>query len=187
MTTASIKNAPMTAARLLELADDGNRYELVRGALVKMSPAGLLHGVVVDRIGRRIGDYVERHELGLCTAAETGFRLEQDTDTVRAPDYAFLSRRRLAGGRLPAGYSDTIPDLVVEVVSPHERPPAVAAKNAMWLDAGVRLVWVVDPVRRVISVQRSDGTVDEYGAGDTVSGESVLPGFTCAVADIFAG
>lgn len=177
----------MTAAGLLALPDDGNRYELIRGELVKMSPAGLLHGVVVDRIGRRIGNYVERHDLGRCAAAETGFRLERDADTVRAPDYAFISHRRLAGHQPSAGYSDTIPDLVVEVVSPHDRPPAVAAKCAAWLGAGVRLLWVVEPARRAIIVRRSDGTVDGYGAGDTLSGESVLPGFACAVGDVFAG
>lgn len=81
---AASRHEPMTAARLLELADDGNRYELIRGALVKMSPAGLLHGMVVDRIGRRIGNHVERRALGRCAAAETGFRLERDADTVRS-------------------------------------------------------------------------------------------------------
>lgn len=177
---------PVTAARLLALPDDGHRYELIRGELVKMSPAGLLHGVIVDRIGRRIGNYVERHDLGRCAAAETGFWLERDADTVRAPDYAFISHRRLAGHQPSAGYSDTIPDLVVEVVSPQDRPPAVAAKSAAWLGAGVRLLWVVEPARRMIVVRRSDGTSDEYGAGDTLSGESVLPGFSCDVAEIFA-
>lgn len=183
---AAARNEPMTAARLLELAADGNRYELIRGALVKMSPAGLLHGMVVDRIGRRIGNHVERRALGRCAAAETGFRLERDADTVRAPDYAFISHRRLAGREPSAGYSDVVPDLVVEVVSPHDRPAAVDGKIAMWLDAGVRLVWIVDPAKGTVTVRRSDGTARRYGAGDTLTGESVLPGFTCAVADIFA-
>ena len=74
----SIAQKRTTAAELMQLPDDGNRYELVRGGLVAMAPAGFLHGVIVDRIGRRIGDYVEQHSLGVSAAAETGFQIERD-------------------------------------------------------------------------------------------------------------
>ena len=128
----------MTAAQLLQLPDDGNRYELVRGELVAMAPAGFLHGVIVDRIGRRIGDYAERHSLGVSVAAETGFQIERDADTVRAPDYAFIFHERLSGRSPATGYAEVTPDLVVEVISPRDRQSDVDAKTAMWLHAGGR-------------------------------------------------
>ena len=173
-----------TAAELMQLPDDGNRYELVRGGLVAMAPAGFLHGVIVDRIGRRIGDYVEQHSLGVSAAAETGFQIERDADTVRAPDYAFISHERLAGRTPVTGYAEVTPDLVVEVISPGDRRSDVDAKIAMWLDAGARLVWVVDPASRTVAAHYEQGTVSTYGAADTLNGEPVLPGFTCPVADI---
>ena len=182
----SIAHRSMTAAQLLDLPDGGNRYELVRGELVAMAPAGFLHGVIVDRVGRRIGDYVERHSLGVSVAAETGFQIEHDVDTVRAPDYAFISHERLSGRTPAAGYAEVIPDLVVEVISPHDRQPDVVAKTAMWLDAGVRLVWVIDPAGRTVAAHYEQGTVTKYGAADTLIAEPVLPGFTCPVADILA-
>ena len=174
----------MTPAQLLGLPDDGNRYELVRGELVAMAPAGFLHGIIVDRIGRRIGDHVERHSLGVSAAAETGFQIEREADTVRAPDYAFISHERLSGRTPATGYAQVTPDLVVEVISPSERQSDVDAKVAMWLDAGVRLVWVVDPASRTVVAHYEHGTATTYGAADTLNGEPVLPDFTCPVADI---
>ena len=182
----SVAQEPVTATELMQLPDDGNRYELVRGELVTMAPAGFLHGVIGDRIGRRIGDYVEHHALGISAAAETGFQIERDADTVRAPDYAFISHERLAGSPPAAGYADVIPDLVVEVLSPRDRQPEVDAKTTMWLDAGIRLVWVVDPASRTVVAHHERGTVTTYAAADTLIGEPVLPGFTCPVTDILA-
>ena len=181
---SSIAQRPMTAAQLLELPDDGNRYELVQGELVARAPAGFLRGVVVDRIGRRIGDYVERRSLGVSAAAETGFQIKHDADTVRAPDYAFISHERLRGSLPATGYAEVTPDLVVEVISPRDRPSDVDAKTAMWLDAGVRLVWVVDPASRTVAAHHEHGTVTTFRATDTLNGGPVLPGFTCLAADI---
>lgn len=181
-----VAHRSMTAAQLLQLPDDGTRYELVRGELVAMAPAGFLHGVVVDRVGRRIGDYVERHSLGVSAAAYTGFRIERDADTVRAPDYAFISHERLAGRPPATGYAEVAPDLVVEVISPHDRQSDIDAKTAMWLEVGVRLVWVVDPASRTVAAHHEHGIVATCRAADTLSGEPVLPGFSCPVADILA-
>ena len=82
----------MTASELLALPDDGKRYELIRGVLITMAPASAPHGAVTDRIGRRIGNFVEANNLGKTYAAETGVFIEHGPDTVRAPDYAFTSR-----------------------------------------------------------------------------------------------
>ena len=176
----------MTASELLALPDDGKRYELIRGVLITMAPASDPHGGVTDRIGRRIGNFVEAHDLGHTRAAETGVFIEHDPDTVRAPDYAFTSHERIAGGVPSSGYSETIPDLVVEVIAGDYRSSVVDAKTRMWLDAGVRLVVVAYVATTELIAHHADGAVQRFGPGDTLSCEPVLPGFACAVDDIFA-
>lgn len=176
----------ITASELLALPDDGKRYELIRGVLITMAPASDPHGGVTDRIGRRIGNFVEAQKLGHTRAAETGVFIEHDPDTVRAPDYAFTSHQRTAGASPSSGYSEIIPDLVVEVIAGDYRSSVVDAKTRMWLDAGVRLVVVTYVDSTEIIAHHADGTVRRFGPGDTLSCEPVLPGFACAVDDIFA-
>ncbi len=175
----------LTADELLAMPDDGNRYELIQGELITMAPAGDRHGIVADRTGRRLGNFVEAGDLGHTWAADTGFRIERLPDTVRAPDYAFASHERLSGHVPERGYAEVIPDLVVEVVSPNDRQPEIDAKTQMWLGAGVRLVLNVYPETQEIYAHHEDGTAQRFGAGDTLTCEPALPGFTCPVADIF--
>ena len=149
--------ATMTAEDLLRLNIQDKRSELVRGRLVVREPAGFAHGVVAARIGRRVGEFVDAGSLGLVVAAETGFTLARDPDTVRAPDIGFICLDRVPDP-LPRGYAPMAPDLVVEVLSPDDRPGEVLAKIADWLRAGTGLASVVDPVRRSARVYRADGT-----------------------------
>ena len=176
----------MTASELLALPDDGQRYELIRGVLIAMAPASAPHGAITDRIGRRIGNFVEANDLGKTYAAETGVFIEHDPDTVRAPDYAFTSHERIAGASLSSGYSEIIPDLVVEVIAGDYRSSVVDTKTRMWLDAGVRLVVVAYVASTELIAHHADGTVQRFGPGDTLSCEPVLPGFACTVDEIFA-
>ncbi len=176
----------LTAEDLLWLPDDGKRYELIRGELKTMPPASDRHGEVTDRIGRRIGNFAESNDLGRTRAAETGVYIERGPDTVRAPDYAFTSHERIAGAPAAGGFSEIIPDLVVEVVAGEYRASVVDAKTQMWLDAGVRLVLVAYIESQEVVAHHDDGTARRFGPGDTLTCEPVLPGFTCAVADIFA-
>ena len=176
----------VTADDLLAMPDDGKRYELIRGKLIEMPPTSHEHGRVAARVGRRIGNFVEEHDLGHDIAAETGVNIERDPDTMRAPDYGFISYDRMAEPPPSRGFADVIPDLVVEVVSPGDRQPEIDAKTQMWLDAGVRLALVVYPEPQELYAHHSDGLVVRYGIGDTVVGDPVLPGFACPVADIFA-
>lgn len=114
-------------------------------------------------------------------AQDTGFQIESDPDTVRAPDAAFLASAR-AERIHDRGYARVAPDLVVEVLSPDDRPGEVSAKVADWLAAGVRLIWVIDPRRRAADVHHPDGRI---ASGETrLDGEDVLSGFTCAVDDL---
>ncbi|HYC53056.1 MAG TPA: Uma2 family endonuclease, partial [Gemmatimonadaceae bacterium] len=114
---------------------------------------------------------------------DTGFRIARDPDTVRAPDAAFLDVER--SKRITRrGYADVAPNLVVEVLSPDDRPAEVLERIADWLNAGVELAWVVDPERLEVRVHRADGSLALLKDGDTLDGEDVLPGFTCVVRDL---
>ena len=183
MTTTIAKLKPLTAADLLAMPDNGKRYELIRGELIEMAPASDDHGFVGSQLSWRIGSHIRERRLGRDRMAETGFQLA--LDTVLAPDYAFISYERMPARPRPAGYADVIPDLVVEVVSPNDRQPAVDAKIQIWRYAGVRLVLAVYPAAQEIHAHYADGVVHRFGINDTLICESVLPGFTCAVADIF--
>src|ERR1700757_2857 len=149
--------ALMTADELLHVRIPDKRVELVRGRLVVREPAGMRHGRVAMELARLLANYVGDRGIGRVYAAETGFTVARDPDTVRAPDVAFIRRDRLPDPE-PLGFPDLAPDLVVEVLSPGERPGEILAKVADWLSAGTRLVWVVDPLRRVARVYRQDGS-----------------------------
>jgi Uma2 family endonuclease len=181
--TAPIVPPGMTAEELLELPDDHMRHELVEGELRTMAPAGEGHGWVAMAIGSKVFDHVEQQRLGRVYAAETGFILRRRPDTVRAPDVAFVAADRLpAKGR---GFAELAPDLVVEVVSPSDRASEVAEKAEMWLDAGVRLVWVVDPQARLAAVHHPGGLVTVLRQDGVLDGEDVLPGFRLPLAPLF--
>jgi Uma2 family endonuclease len=178
--------ALMTAEDLLRLNLPNKRTELVRGVLVVREPAGYLHGRVAMKLAARLEAYVERTGVGECFAAETGFTLARGPDTVRAPDVAFIRRERLLDPP-PKGFAEVSPDLAVEVLSPGDRPGEVLAKVADWLSAGTRLVWVIDPARRLARVYRQDGTEAIVTGGQALDGEDVVPGFSCALDEVLVG
>jgi Uma2 family endonuclease len=182
--TAPIERPGLTAEELFELPDDGLRHELVEGELRTRTPAGAEHGRVAARITARLVDHAEEHGLGEAYGAETGFVLHRGPDTVRAPDVAFVAADRLPPEPEP-GFGRIVPDLVVEVVSPSDRASEVASKAAMWLDAGVRLVWVVDPQARLAAVHHPGGLVTVLRADGVLDGEDVLPGFRLPLSTVF--
>jgi Uma2 family endonuclease len=175
--------ALMTADELLHVRIPDKRVELVRGRLVVREPAGLRHGRVAMDLARLLANYVGDRGIGRVYAAETGFTVARDPDTVRAPDVAFIRRDRLPDPE-PLGFPDLAPDLVVEVLSPGDRPGDILAKVADWLSAGTRLVWVVDPLRRLARVYRQDGSETIVTAEAALEGEDVLPEFACPLATI---
>ncbi len=176
---------PVSAQELLTLADGRTRYELVRGEVRSLTPAGFRHGVVVQRLAQRMSLHVEAAGLGVVVAAETGFQIGHDPDTVRAPDIAFVARERMpAGGKL-TGYYPGAPDLVVEVISLGDRYTDVSHKTSDWLSAGACQVWVVDPELCQVVAYRSPTDVQILTEKDTLRGGTTLPGFECPVAEIF--
>ena len=167
----------LTAEELLHLSIPDKRVELVRGQLVVREPAGGRHGRVAMNVAIELGTYVRVHQLGAVYAAETGFTLARHPDTVRAPDVAFIQGERLPSPE-PTGFPDGAPDLVVEVLSPGDRPGEILAKVGDWLSAGTRLVWVIDPDRRLARVYRHDGSERIATDGEALEGEDVVPGFS---------
>ena len=173
----------MTAEDLLHAHIPDKRTELVRGVLIVREPPGGRHGSVTMNLALRIGAHVERLGAGQLFAAETGFTLARRPDTVRAPDIAFVRRERLPQP-IPVGFPELVPDLVVEVLSPGDRPGEVLAKIGDWIEAGARLVWAVDPERRLARIYRQDGSEATISEDGRLDGEDVLAGFSCALASI---
>jgi Uma2 family endonuclease len=173
-----IPSGLITAEELLHLSIPDKRAELVRGVLVVREPPGGRHGRIAMNLGVELANHVRTRALGVVYAAGTGFTLARDPDTVRARDVAFVRRERLPTPE-PVGFPDLAPDLVVEILSPGDRPGGLLAKIADWLSAGTRLVWVIDPERRQARVYRRDGTERIVAADETLDGEDVVPGFSC--------
>ena len=174
----------LTANDLLTLETAGKSTELVRGRLIVREPPSTYHGRLQSALNVLVGSYVRTHAVGAVFGQDTGFKIASDPDTVRAPDLAFVDRARVAQ-IARRGYAALAPDLVAEILSPDDRPGEVLTKVGEWLEAGVRLVWVIDPDRRVASVFRADGSVMTVASDDDVEGESVLPGFSFRLSELF--
>ena len=173
----------MTASELERLVLADKQTELVRGRLVIREPPGTRHGRIAATLSFHVSDFVHRERLGAVFAQDTGFRLQSNPDTVRAPDLAFVAQERAS--EIPdRGYASVAPDLVAEIVSPGDAPADVLAKVADWLAAGVRLTWVIDPARVEARVYRSDGSLSLIAADGMLSGDDVLPGFSCSLRDV---
>ncbi len=158
------------------------RLELTEGKLIIMSPASVKHGSHAMRFGFVIMQHVEAHDLGVVTAAETGYILGRidGKDTVRAPDVGFIAKARIPASGLPdKGFFPGAPDLAVEIVSPNDDLDDLARQIAQYLQAGARMVIAAHPTKQQLRVHTSDG-VSILGIDDTLGG-SVLPGFTCPV------
>lgn len=177
----------VTAEQALDWPDPDTRFELVAGVVQPMTPAGGPHGVINVNLLCVLGGHVRAHRLGALFSPDTGFVLRRGPDTVRCPDVAFVAAERLPPGGVRRGFPELAPDLAVEVRSPTDRTRASRAKIAEYLDVGVRLVWAIDPAARTVTVHTPDGAARRLGEGDTLDGGDVVPGFRCAVAELFEG
>ncbi len=179
-------NNLVTAAGLMDLQGDGYRCELIHGEVVKMSPTGGKHGVIAHRIGRLLGNWVERQGIGLVFAAETGFKLATNPDTVRAADVALVLNERIPATGIPDSFWEGAPDLAVEVLSPNDSTSDVLDKVRDYLAAGAEQVWVVDPRNSTVSVYRSLQDVQTLTERETLAGVGAVAGFRCEVGEFFA-
>lgn len=182
----STKASPVTADDLLLLHVPGKRFELIKGELAEMTPAGGRHGQVASRFDRRLGTFVEQAGLGEVVTSDAGFWIERDPDTVRAPDVAFIRKSKLPpDGVLPTKFLDVVPDLVVEVISPSDSATGVQSKVEEWLRAGVLMVLVAYPDPRSIVIHDAAGRGRVLFENDTLDTAPVIPGFTCKVNEFF--
>ena len=178
--TLGMPPALMTADELLRVPD--KHAELVRGVLIVREPPGLPHGRIAVELAVALATHVRTNGLGR-VYTESGFKLASNPDTVRGPDLAFISQRRIPDPE-PRGFPDLAPDLAVEILSPDDRPGEMLGKVGEYLSAGTALVWVIDPDRRLARVYRADGTEQIVADHEALQGETIVPGFACPLASI---
>src|ERR1051326_4229867 len=179
MSTATKRHTPDD---LLSLPDDGHRYELVNGELVEKgmgAESDLIGGIVYFQMAL----YCASNRVGL-PLPETYYQcFPDDPAKVRRPDASFI-RKGNVPTVIPRGHWRIAPDLAVEVVSPNDLFSEVREKVRDYLAAGVRLVWVIDPPTHTVQVFHPDGADSTIGPEGELSGEDVLPGFRCRVAEL---
>ncbi len=175
----------LTADDLLRLSSQGFRGELIRGELHETMSTGINHGRTVIKASVQLGNFIMPRQLGTLVGSDTGIWLERDPDTVREPDIAYISAEKMPLDADIPGYSEVVPDLVVEVRSPNNSLREIREKALMWLDFGVHLLWVAHPETRTVDVYGIGSSVLTLTEDDTLDGGEVLPGFSCPVRDIF--
>ena len=162
--------------------NDGARQELIRGEIATMPPPGGLHGVCCTNVVLAIGGYVKQHRLGTVACNDAGFVTERGPDSVRGPDISFWTAERLK--EVPVGYFEVAPDLAVEVLSPGNTRKQILAKLTEYFEKGVRLVWVLSPEDRTLTIYRTPAEARLLHETASASGEDVLPGFACRVGEL---
>ena len=175
----------LTADDLWRMPDDGMRHELIRGELTVMSPAGSEHGRISMRSAFLLEAHAREGKLGEVLVSKPGFLIARDPDTVRAPDVAFVSKKRIPPAGLPKAYALFAPDIAVEVLSPSDAQEDVEEKIGQWLQAGAGLVWVVNPRGRTVTVHRRGRDPRILREGNVLDGEDVCQGFSVRVGELF--
>ena len=176
----------VTAEELERMGEQDFGFELVRGELVPVTPAGREHGVLTGVLAFELTAFVRAHRLGRVYPDGTGYKLSANPDTVRGPDVSFVSRERDATLKSRRGFIPGAPDLAVEIRSPDDTVAQLEAKAVEYLDAGTQLVWLVHPRSRQVKVHRPGHAPVTLSADDTLDGGDVLPGFTLPLARLFA-
>ena len=179
---AAISLAPLETDMTLEdfLESDLEGYEYVKGKLIPMAPPTMEHGEISMNLSVLLSLHVRENKLGHLYPADTDFKLG---DRLVKPDVAFVSTARLPENRRQA--SPVPPDLAVEVLSPTDIQYRVLEKAFAYLDAGTRLVWVIEPIGQTVTVYRSKTDIKTLTFEDTLTGEDVVEGFSCQVAQLF--
>jgi Uma2 family endonuclease len=179
----------MTAEQFLKLPDSDG-FELVDGQLVERQ-MGAESSEIAARIIMLIGLFLRTHRIGRLFGSDTSYQcfVIDDEERIRRADVSFVRTDRLPNGRAPKGQIRVAPDLAIEVVSPNDTAQAVDEKVMDWLAAGAQLVWLVTPSTKTVRIHRprsaAAGPVSLLSQQDTITGEDVLPGFTCALSEFF--
>lgn len=179
---AEVSLLNLTQYASLREEDADTVSELVRGVVVREPRPGCTHGRVQVALAVALGAWAREH--GASCTVESGYILGEDPATVRGPDVAVVLEPRSGEGE-PGGWVRGAPDLAVEVLSPSDTSSGVQRRILDYLEAGTRLVWVVDPAARTVMVHRLDGSATRFPEGAVVTGEGVLAGLDLEVEDLF--
>jgi len=174
----------LTAEQFARLPDSARHLELVDGRVVQMTPPGGRHGAIATRVAALLHQCVATTNSG-AVLTPAGFKLASNPDTVREPDVAFVRAERIPSAGIPEGYWPGPPDLAVEIRSPGDSMAEIQAKAADYLAKGVTLVWLLNPRDRTVIVYRTGSAEVTLNVSDVLDASDVVPGFTCAVADVF--
>jgi len=164
---------------------DAPDFELIDGQLVERELMGAYSSFVAAKISFELNRFNLERPFGWVFDSDATYRCFKLPDTLRRADVSVILHGRLAGNRIPESYVSIAPDLVVEVISPTNKAGAVETKILEYLEAGVKLVWVVFPQSRTIHVRRAEGTLRVVREHEQLDGETLLPGFSCSVRDLF--
>lgn len=176
------EQSQITLEQLLA-SDARGRFELIDGQLEEVNVSNLSVDVTTQVLALLVA-YCRVHNVGRAFGADCYYQCFPEADRkARKPDASFIVEARLPPDWMDQGYFTIAPDLVVEVLSTHDTAYEVDRKIADYLSVGVRLIWEVNPVERTVMVHRLDGSVQKLHDQDQLSGESVIPGFQCKVAD----
>ena len=181
---SSVAQRLLTVEEFGQLPDDGARRELVRGEVIESMPPGGVHGAIAVALATMLRSWA--NAAGGYVGVEAGFVLSRNPDTVRGPDVSYVRGDHIPADGVPEAFWPIAPDLAVEIVSPGETADEVRAKVRDYLAAGTPLVWTIYPRTREVVVHTGDGLARAYSDSDVIEYPDVLPGFTCAVAELFA-
>jgi Uma2 family endonuclease len=174
-----------TAEDLLEMEDDGCRHELIRGELITMPPTNDEHSDLMLHLSALLWNYQNSHPEVRSFAGDPGFMLARDPDILLGPDFATIRTDRLPADFPRRTFFDIVPDLVIEIVSPSERVGQISAKVDAYLNAGVRLIWLINPMCRNVTIHSPDQHTHILEGNDALDGGDVLPEFRLPLGELF--
>lgn len=191
MATAAPTQPPSTPSTVLMTAEEfarlhgGDYVELVRGHVVEQTMPFPKHGKICNNTAYYITSHAFAHDSGHVMTNDSFVRTERNPDTVRGADISYWSYDRLPKGPIPEGLLSVAPDLTVEVRSPSDRWKLVIEKVGEYLEAGVRVVIVLDPQAATAHIYRKGELPQIFDNGDDLLVPDVLPGFAVPVAKLF--
>ena len=162
---------------------EGN-WELIDGEIVPVNPTSYRSARVTARILRILDEYTDAHQLGDIVGPDAGFVIFPDENTLVAPDVGFIASHRVPPAADQEHFARLAPDLVVEVMSPSDRMTDALRKVNLYLEAGVAIVWLVEPGPRTITIFRPDRAPHRLAGNESIAAEAMLPGFQMTVDDL---
>ena len=164
--------------------EEGDAYELDDGVLKEL-PVGFESEEVAVNLIAEMRIFLRTRHLGRIVPPNVGLHIFPDRPgRMPRADGGFISYAALSSGPSPRGFLTSVPELLVEAISPGDNAAYMRRKTNEYLAAGVRLVWVLFPDTRMAEVFRADGTASVIPPEGALDGEDVIPGFRCELATI---